>query len=64
MRTLPDFADLYRAARAELSRDLMLEVVGRNSDDEGFYHPSEEPSDEFVRRIIATYLAVTRAERG
>jgi len=60
------FADAYEAARQTLPRDLMLEVVSRNATGDGtekLCRPDNEPDDEFARRIIATYLAVTSGPR-
>lgn len=59
-----DFADRYHNAFQNLPHATMQEVVSRNSfeEAEGIYRPDNEPDEEFVRRIIATYLAVTSTE--
>ncbi|WP_454618353.1 hypothetical protein [Bradyrhizobium cenepequi] len=58
---MTDFADRYRAARRRISNHLAAEIVSRNSvNDEAnaLFRPDGESDTEFVRRIVATYLAL------
>ena len=57
-----DFADRYHAARKQLTDQLAAEIVSRNSMDdrmETLHRTEGEADTEFVRRIVATYLALT-----
>lgn len=57
------FADAYTAARKQVSDRLAAEIVARNASDDStkFHRTDGEDDAELVRRIVATYLALTAA---
>lgn len=58
-----DFADAYTSARKQISDQVAAEVASRNSFDEKLHRPDLETDAEFVRRIIATYLALAATDQ-
>lgn len=56
-----DFAFNYTEARQGITNLHAQGVVSRNAVDEKLYRPDDETDMEFVRRIVATYLALSYA---